>query len=240
LPKKSLIINEYANEKTKFQIINNSNSTLDPIIGSRLIVNTDLSQQPIELIKDLNSLLASPNGAYNGLGFVTPSNVLDELVLVYNDSATLGMPNLIQIVSNFFSRMEGNQLIKASIGAMPKLPSQCDSFIFDSSIFIALIVLGFAFIVPVISFATEIVHDKEVYFYYFYILFILVVVSSSNSRVATALVDCSCHFRSSETSIPKSRLQELLRFSPAILSVWLEEGCFWWPTTIILHLFLFS
>jgi hypothetical protein len=175
LPKRRLIVNEYANEKTKFQIINNSNSTLDQLIDTNLIVNTMLNQQPIELIKNLSTLLSSPNGAFNGLGFssLSATNVLDNLVLFYNDSATLGLSNLLQIVSNLYSRLEGSQQINVSIGAMPKLPDQCASFTFDTGIFSALMVLGLAFVVPVISFTVELVHDKEVFvFVFFFLLFL--------------------------------------------------------------------
>lgn len=75
------------------------------------------------------------------------------------------MPYLINTISNFYSNVDKMPQINATISAWPKLNSLTDLALFDPSIFSSLIILGIGLLAPLVSFAVEIVHDKEVFYF---------------------------------------------------------------------------
>lgn len=88
------------------------------------------------------------------------------LGLIYNDSALLSFPYLINYAFNFISKnIDNGKMFNASIAAWPKTDSDCGYFTFDVSSFSSFMILGFAFIFPIASFGSEIVQDRGSIFY---------------------------------------------------------------------------
>jgi len=159
LPTLNLPVNEYASEKNPFSVINNTITNLDQILGN-LIVNNALNQQPIKVIKEPSQLFDN-SGCLSGLIFNNWLNTqTNEITLLYNDSALFSLPYLINTLSNFYSKIDKTNLINTTISAWPKTQDQTIQN-FDASSFSALIILGTGLILPLVSFATEIVHDRE-------------------------------------------------------------------------------
>jgi hypothetical protein len=154
-----LPVNDYASEQKPFAIINNTLTNLDQILGN-LIVNNALNPQPITVIKEPGQLL-NKNGGLSGLIFNEWSSTqTNDLTLLYNDSALFSLPYLINTLSNLYSKIDKTSLINTTISAWPKTQDQTIQS-FDASSFSALIILGTGLILPLVSFATEIVHDRE-------------------------------------------------------------------------------
>jgi hypothetical protein len=150
-----LSINDYATEKQPFSIINNTASNIDFLLKS-------LTNTTYQLFANENVILNSQNGSLAGFVFEKWNSLVDnQIVLLYNDSALLGLPYLINKLSNFYSTINQTQFINASISAWPKTTSQATLQSFDTSSFTSLIILGSGLILPLTSFAVEIVHDKE-------------------------------------------------------------------------------
>ena len=85
----------------------------------------------------------------------------NDVVLLYNDSALLSLPYLLNIVTNFYSSLDNISLINTNLSSLPKIAE--DSYkIFEANSFTSLIIVSIGFILPAVSFAAEIVHDKEV------------------------------------------------------------------------------
>jgi hypothetical protein len=150
-----LAINDYATVTQPFSIINNTASNIDTLLKS-------LSNTTFSIFRSENEILNSQHGSLAGFVFNKWNSLVDnQLVLLYNDSALLGMPYLINKLSNFYSSINQTQYINASMSAWPKTTSQANLQSFDTSSFTSLIILGSALILPLTSFAVEIVHDKE-------------------------------------------------------------------------------
>nr|QUF59433.1 ATP-binding cassette transporter Abca5 [Brachionus angularis] len=157
LPIINLNINEYATNENKFVLVNKTNQNLDEIISKNLIVNDKIMPQPFLSLNQESNFVSS----YSGFIFENVSNMtIKNLILLYNDSGLLTMPYLINTLSNFYSRLDNSELINASLTTWPKNVSK-NSANFDSSTFSSLIILGTSLIIPLVSFATEIVHDRE-------------------------------------------------------------------------------
>lgn len=155
-------MNDYATIENPFTLINNTNSNLDGLLKQNLIVNTDLLQQPIKNLNDFSKIFNLTTSSYAGLVFNEWLSVSEnQLTLLYNDSAMLSVPYLLNTLSNFYSRLEHSTQIKASISAWPKLSDNTVD-ILDVSSFSSMLILGTGLIIPLVSFATEIVHDREV------------------------------------------------------------------------------
>ena len=116
-----------------------------------------MNPQPFNLINDVNI----SNGIYNGISFDKWTNRNDHsLTLIYNDSALFSMTYLINTLSNMYSRIDQTPIIQMNITTWPKSGQSILSF-FDSSSFSSLIILGTALILPLVTFATEVVHERE-------------------------------------------------------------------------------
>nr|QNH67864.1 ATP-binding cassette transporter subfamily A member 5 [Brachionus rotundiformis] len=151
IPTVNLAINDYATEKNPFVIVNNSN--VDHLIDN-LIVNNELNPQPFKFTKsDLNNSFRS----YAGIIY---QKSLEDLILYYNDSAVFSVPYLLNTFSNLNSRLDGLSPINASLTSWPQVKTQDVSF-FDASSFTTLIILGISLIFPLVSFAAEVVQDRE-------------------------------------------------------------------------------
>nr|QNH67926.1 ATP-binding cassette transporter subfamily A member 5 X3 [Brachionus plicatilis] len=151
IPKVNLAINEYATEKNPFLIVNKSN--VDYLVQN-LIVNNQLNPQPIKFTKFETNISSTTHA-----GLIYQKS-LDDLILYYNDSAIFSVPYLINTFSNLNSRLNGLSLINASLTSWPQVKSEDVSF-FDPSSFTTLIILGISLIFPLVSFAAEIVQDRE-------------------------------------------------------------------------------
>jgi hypothetical protein len=141
---------------------------LDSVFQNNLIVNDQFSNtsQPIKLFQNKAQLFESKNGVLSGLIVNKWNSRSDnQLTVLYNDSALFSMPYLINTISNFYSNVDKMPQINATISAWPKLNSLTDLALFDPSIFSSLIILGIGLLAPLVSFAVEIVHDKEVFYF---------------------------------------------------------------------------
>jgi hypothetical protein len=162
----NLNTDSYASAQSKFLLVNNTGSNLDSIINGNLIVNNQ-SMQPFEFIDSQSNLLNLPTSHSSGLIFDTISNF--DMTMLYNDSALLSVPYLLNTIANLFSRLDNTPLINASITSLPN--ANCDTNLFDTASFTSILMFGFAIILPSVTFAVEIVYDKEV------LKFLVVVVS---------------------------------------------------------------
>ena len=152
----SLAQDGYVSDNQPFAIINNTQTNLDKILAS-------LKNLSYSTFTDETQLLNSPHGSLAGFVFNKwSSTAVNEMILLYNDSALLGLPYLINKLTNFYAEIDGTPTINASISAWPKTTLQASLDSFDASSFSALIVLGTGLILPLTSFAVEIVHDREV------------------------------------------------------------------------------
>lgn len=139
-------------------VVNNSKSNLD-FLNDKLIINNNYKQQPIKYLNSYNSSINKPHSS----GLIVnnwTSNKFNDFIALYNDSAVLSAPFLVNSITNLFSRLDNSPTINASITSFPKI--DCDVSNFDVSIFTSLLMLGFALIMPCVTFAVEIVSDKEV------------------------------------------------------------------------------
>jgi hypothetical protein len=119
------------------------------------------SSQPIVYVENVTYNANSRSGlVFNN--WTSPA--LNQLVLLYNDSALLSMPYLIHTLTNFYARLEGSEkeLINATLSPWPRTTANTIQNL-DYSIFTTLIVLGTGLVLPLSSFASEIVQDREVY-----------------------------------------------------------------------------
>jgi hypothetical protein len=158
LPSLKIPINDYATSKNPFVLINSTESNLDSIIKDNLIVNSNLNPQPFVFINNVNN----SNGMYGGISFEKWINRNDHsLKLIYNDSALFSMIYLVNTLSNMYSRLDKTPLIQMNITTWPKSTDQSILSFFDSSSFSSLIILGTALILPLVTFATEVVHERE-------------------------------------------------------------------------------
>jgi hypothetical protein len=160
LPKVNLQLNDYATKARPFVIVNKTNIALQPIIDSNLVVNNQLSPQPISYFNSLASL--NTTTSFAGYVFNEWKDMFNnDLTLLYNDSAILSLPYMINALSNFYSSMDKSVLINATLSAWPRSAKNTIENL-DYSSFSALIVLGSGLIMPLASFAAEIVQEKEV------------------------------------------------------------------------------
>lgn len=154
-------INEYSNEYSKFLVINKTNMDLENILNSFLIFNANEINQPIEYLNNLSDL-NSEAVVHSGL---VVNDTISNLVYIYNDTALLSFPYIINLVSNLYSRREDVKLTNVSIRSWPKLISSCESKNFDANSFSFLIILGLSFILSIASFAAEAVQDRGIKFW---------------------------------------------------------------------------
>ena len=168
MPSVNFAINEYATVLNPFAIINRTGKHLEDILDDKLIVNTEFNGDSQPLVFLNNSYADLLGYQYNsGMMFESWRNATDNaLILLYNDSALLGMPYLLNTLAEFYSNIEDPQKrvtrINASLGALPMITYQDDLSAFDAGSFSSLIILGIGMVIPAISFAAEIVHDREV------------------------------------------------------------------------------
>ena len=73
---------------------------------------------------------------------------------------------MLHTLTNFYSVLDNIPLINTTLSTLPKI-QQNDFKVFDSNIFVSLIVLGIGFVLPAISFIAEIVEEKEVSYFFF-------------------------------------------------------------------------
>nr|APD26543.1 ATP-binding cassette transporter subfamily A member 5 X2 protein [Brachionus koreanus] len=151
LPTIDLAINEYSTVKNPFLIVNKSN--VDHLVNS-LVVNYQLNPQPIKFAQSESNISFN-----NYAGLIHPENK-DDLVLFYNDSAVFSVPYLINTYTNLLCRMNGISLLNASLTTWPPVKNDDSSF-FDANSFTTLIILGISLIFPLVSFAAEVVQDRE-------------------------------------------------------------------------------
>lgn len=118
-------------------------------------MNNELNPQPIKFAKSISNITFSSYA-----GFIQ-ENSLDDLILYYNDSAVLSVPYLLNIYANLNSRINGLPLINSSLTSWPQIKSD-DLLLFDSTSFTTFIILGISIIIPLVSFAAEVVQDREV------------------------------------------------------------------------------
>ncbi len=83
-----------------------------------------------------------------------------DLILLYNDSALLSMPYLLNLLTNFHSSLENMPPINATLSSLPKIIEN-NYKVFDAETLVALIILGIGLVMPAVSFAGEVVHEKE-------------------------------------------------------------------------------
>ena len=152
----NLAIKDYVTVKQPFSIINNTASSIDEQL--KYLHNTTY-----HIFKDQFQILNSQYGSEAGFIFNNNSLIDNQLTLLYNDSALLGLPYLINKMSNFYAEINQTQFINASISAWPKTTSQASLAAFDTGSFTALLILGSSLILPLTSFAVEIVADREVF-----------------------------------------------------------------------------
>ena len=126
-----------------------------------MIVN-NYTLQPFELIDSTTNLLKLPNIHSSGLIFdsISPNA---GFTMIYNDSAILSIPYLLNIVTNFQSRVDNTPIMNASITSFPN--ADCVLNTFDSASFTSDVMFGFAILLPSVTFAVEAVYDKEVLLY---------------------------------------------------------------------------
>jgi ATP-binding cassette, subfamily A (ABC1), member 5 len=161
LPRINLQDTGYIIETNKFALFNLTSTNLDSIINNNLIVNNKLpfNTQPIVTFTENITDLAGFSAGYIVDSVFNQS--IDKSIILYNDSALLSIPYLVNTMTNFYSRLTNSKIINASLAAWPKTPTQCDTTNFDAGGFSSLLILGTSFILPIVSFATELVHDRE-------------------------------------------------------------------------------
>jgi hypothetical protein len=130
-------------------------------LNNNLIVNTQISPQPITYLSNLSSLTFQSNSLSGMIFNNWTSFNSNQITLLYNDSALLALPYLINSLTNFYSRLNQIPLVNATLSPWPRTASNQIQNL-DYSSFTALIILGTGLIIPLASFATEIVHDREV------------------------------------------------------------------------------
>ena len=140
--------------------MNKTCQELEPILQRNLKVNTKLVTQPFKYIRNTTQIFDVPSFA----GFIFQdwlTNPNSTITLYYNDSAMLSVPYLLHELTNLYSNIENTTPIQTYITSLPRVSKYVDN-VFDKSTFSALIILGIGLVLPTVSFATEIVHDREV------------------------------------------------------------------------------
>nr|APD26541.1 ATP-binding cassette transporter subfamily A member 5 X1 protein [Brachionus koreanus] len=151
IPIVNLAINEYATEKNPFLIVNKSN--IDNLVQN-LVVNNKLNPQPIKFTQ------SESNMSINSFAGFIHQEKEDDFIIFYNDSAVFSVPYLVNTYTNLYSRINGLSLINASLTSWPQVKNEDFSF-FNASSFTTLIILGISLIFPLVSFAAEVVQDRE-------------------------------------------------------------------------------
>ncbi|RNA41260.1 ATP-binding cassette sub-family A member 5-like isoform X1 [Brachionus plicatilis] len=146
-----LAINDYATEKNPFLIVNKTN--VDHLVQN-LIVNNQLNRQPIKFTESESNIHATTYA-----GFIHQDTPKD-IILFYNDSAVFSVPYLVNTFTNLNSRLNGLPLLNATFTSWPQVKKENISF-FDANSFTTLMILGISLIFPLVSFAAEIVQDRE-------------------------------------------------------------------------------
>jgi len=160
LPMVNLAIDDYANETYRFIIVNKTGSKLEELLNRNLKVNTKLVNQPFKYLTNTSQIFETPSFA--GLVFQDePTQPASTITLFYNDSAVLSVPYLLHELANLYSNIENTPAIQTRIASLPRIDKNYEN-LFDKSLFASLIVLGIGIVLPSVSFATEIVHDREV------------------------------------------------------------------------------
>ena len=154
MPSIQLGISDYATQTMKFSILNSTGSSLDRILDH------NLNDAPLQYLKNIPQLLDHPS--YQGLKFDQwTDETHNNITLLYNDSALLGLPNLIHTYINFYLNTDHSTPLITTISALPKLKNGL-SDIYSPFNLLSLLMLGISFILPAVSYVTEIVHDREV------------------------------------------------------------------------------
>ncbi|CAF0991135.1 unnamed protein product, partial [Brachionus calyciflorus] len=152
VPTTNLFINDYSTENNPFLFVNKTNTNLDTLIKPNLIVNNQLKLQPIKFLNDIQ------NTTFNNYAGIIYN--LDYFTLYYNDSALFSVSYLLNTLSNLNSRLNNLPLINASLTSWPQIQTQ-DALLFNPSSFSSLMILGISLLFPLVSFAAEIVQDRE-------------------------------------------------------------------------------
>lgn len=168
----NLQIDDYATRERPFVIIN-SIPGIDQEIG-KIVANNHYPEQPFLRLNDTRQLIDendSPLPSYSGVLYQDWISTWDnQVVLLYNDSALLSLPYLVHVWSNYFMKASGKTLLNATICAWPKSVQNSGLIdAFDFSSFTFLILLGCGLLFPLSSFASEMVHDREVYFSIYFV-----------------------------------------------------------------------
>ena len=171
-------IPEYNSDQYKLSLINNTNLKIENVLNTYLFnrqsnICYHYIQNESQLLNNLtyagnfklkNILVSHLKKNCSNQGLVINKWINKEqndVVLLYNDSALLSLPYLLNIVTNFYSSLDNISLINTNLSSLPKIAE--DSYkIFEANSFTSLIIVSIGFILPAVSFAAEIVHDNEV------------------------------------------------------------------------------
>lgn len=154
-------MNQYATSKNPFVLVNQTGKNLDTILNGQFIVNTEVNPQPMLYLSNV-SQVRDGNFFAGTLFNEWTSRDSNRLTLLYNDSALLSIPYLVHTLSNFYARLDGDQLINATLSPWPRTTANTIQNTIDYSSFTALIVLGTGLVMPLVTFAVELVYDREV------------------------------------------------------------------------------
>jgi len=155
LPRINLETNNYNTPSTALAIINNTPNRIDDFLKQHL---TNINNKFI--YKDsVMSLLE--NSTVGGLILNQWININEsDIILLYNDSALLSMPYMLTLLTNFHSSVENLPFINTTLSTLPKIVEN-NYKVFDAETLVSLIILGVGLVMPAVSFAGEIVHEKE-------------------------------------------------------------------------------
>ena len=129
-------------------------------MNRNLKVNSKLVNQPFKYLTNTSQIFETPSLA--GLIFQDrPDQPVSTITLFYNDSAILSVPYLLHELTNLNSKIENTSVIQTNIASLPRIDKNHEN-LFDTSLFASLIIFGIGIVLPSVSFATEIVHDREV------------------------------------------------------------------------------
>ena len=141
-----------------FTVVNKTNTTLETEMNKYLDINSIL----IHYLDDYSQLINYQS--YAGFVFNNLTNYTNQITLLYNDSALFSVPFLVNKLTNFYNNVENKTLIKTSLQVLPATAKDISISTFDKSSFAIILVLGIAIVMPTVSFAVEIVDDREVNF----------------------------------------------------------------------------
>jgi len=151
--------NDYNSNKYGLSVINATELRIENFLNTSIRLNNHISY--CESVKNLLSV----SSIY---GFILEEWIdrnENDIVLLYNDSALLSLPVMLHTLTNFYSVLDNIPLINTTLSTLPKI-QQNDFKVFDSNIFVSLIVLGIGFVLPALSFIAEIVEEKEVSYFF--------------------------------------------------------------------------